>query len=382
MASHSRLHGICTARSSTIVVANASRRRQIIENIMTVAIQPQRSFRLDGRPLAVAQRIALANSFMLPGFDVGLVPGVHDGINGCVDVWMFDRLTAAKNIQMTCRFRRTLGILEKDAADGRDDIAFRLRLITAGEADGIMDGEPIKVRTGDILFHANDISFALDVVDVDCLTFGLPAALIGFDAARHRNYAVFDAASEEAAILASVFTAFFDRIETASPAEADALAHPCIAMFSGLARLVERKDGARSTDRGAEMRIFIDGNLADPNLGLARLQDEFPASRAVIYRAFRSEGGVLNYIARRRMRRALALLTLSNEEQSIGEVAEAVGYETQRRFSRAFTRHFGVSPSEARASFVHLTMSHAEKDIAIEAEGLRLRAMLGHSETG
>lgn len=338
------------------------------------------SFRIDARPLPVEQRIALGNAFVLPGFEVGPVPGHPDRVNGCADVWMFDRLTAARNTGLVCRFRRGIDAAVPPGAAGADDPTLRLRMITAGEIDGIVDGEPMRFRPGDIVLHANDVPIALDLVELDCLTFGFSAATIGLAQGGPFGIARFEAASGAGAMLAGLFRAFFDRIADVERDEAEAMATACVAMLGGLGAMLGRQSHTDGTDRAADMRAFIKQNLADPELGIASITDRFPASRAVIYRAFGPDGGVSAYIARQRMRRALSLLTLSGETCSVSEVARAVGYTSQRRFSRTFARQFGVSPSSARAAFADLKSVPAPCGGRGEADGTRFRGMLDHSE--
>lgn len=55
------------------------------------------------------------------------------------------------------------------------------------------------------------------------------------------------------------------------------------------------------------------------------------------------------YLERRRLERARAILEQS--QQQIEVVAREAGYGTPRQFGRAFSREFGVSPSEYRARF-------------------------------
>ncbi|MCE5291528.1 MAG: AraC family transcriptional regulator [Nocardiaceae bacterium] len=52
------------------------------------------------------------------------------------------------------------------------------------------------------------------------------------------------------------------------------------------------------------------------------------------------------YVASRRLEKAAALL--ETDEQSVSQVARAVGFESDAAFSRAFTREFGVAPSRWR----------------------------------
>lgn len=105
---------------------------------------------------------------------------------------------------------------------------------------------------------------------------------------------------------------------------------------AGLASLVDAK-------------AFIESQLANPALGPAMVQEAFNLSRATLYRMFEPVGGVAAYILARRMHRAFQLITVPNADRPrIKQLALAVGFEHPSAFSRAFRKHFGLSPQEVR----------------------------------
>ncbi|HGG6428289.1 TPA: helix-turn-helix domain-containing protein [Salmonella enterica subsp. enterica serovar Kottbus] len=55
---------------------------------------------------------------------------------------------------------------------------------------------------------------------------------------------------------------------------------------------------------------------------------------------------LVSYIRARRLTRAAVLLRLSH--RPVGSIAEEWGYGSHHTFTRAFTRHFGVSPERYR----------------------------------
>ncbi len=58
----------------------------------------------------------------------------------------------------------------------------------------------------------------------------------------------------------------------------------------------------------------------------------------------------IRYLTRRRIARAVSMLEA--KQLSIGQIAEAVGYESDVAFSRAFKRHVGLSPIDYRRANV------------------------------
>ena len=75
------------------------------------------------------------------------------------------------------------------------------------------------------------------------------------------------------------------------------------------------------------------------------------ASRTTLARRFVEETSEppLRHLTTLRMRRAAELLRDSN--LPLAEIAPAVGYGTEFALSRAFRRHFGVSPGRFRSAF-------------------------------
>ncbi|EEX85622.1 hypothetical protein B998_03254 [Brucella sp. F96/2] len=55
-----------------------------------------------------------------------------------------------------------------------------------------------------------------------------------------------------------------------------------------------------------------------------------------------------NYIRRRRMLAAHAMLADPADTRKVAEVGEVIGFDSAANFSRAFTHQFGYSPSNIR----------------------------------
>ena len=58
----------------------------------------------------------------------------------------------------------------------------------------------------------------------------------------------------------------------------------------------------------------------------------------------------MNYIRRRRLLQAYADLSDPTNNRTIGEIAEAAGYDLAANFTRAFSNEFGATPREIRKS--------------------------------
>lgn len=97
------------------------------------------------------------------------------------------------------------------------------------------------------------------------------------------------------------------------------------------------------------VRQAVRRNLHSPSLGPDKLCREAATSRSQLYRLLEREGGVANYIQRRRLSESFSILSDTSNSFSIGKVAEMLCFADGSSFSRAFRREFGASPSEVRA---------------------------------
>ena len=97
---------------------------------------------------------------------------------------------------------------------------------------------------------------------------------------------------------------------------------------------------------------YIDAHFAE-NLSLPLIADKIHVNPAYLSALFKEETGknYSEYLTERRMEEARTLLM--NEDMSISEIAEAVGYNNTRYFSRLFETQTGVKPSEYRRLYLH-----------------------------
>ncbi|HEU4853701.1 MAG TPA: AraC family transcriptional regulator [Nitrosospira sp.] len=110
---------------------------------------------------------------------------------------------------------------------------------------------------------------------------------------------------------------------------------------------VDRRRGERRRNILASIKEFIDKSLALESLDAALIGHRFGMSRSSVYRMFESEGGVANYIRRRRLMQALSLLALSpaRGRPRILDIAIKCGFSSDMVFTRAFRKMFSMSPS-------------------------------------
>lgn len=104
---------------------------------------------------------------------------------------------------------------------------------------------------------------------------------------------------------------------------------------------------------GLRQRIveFITHNVHLLELSPDFLCRRFNVSRAHLYRAFASDGGVAKVLRDLRLDAAFQELTATaRTARSITEIAYSLGFSSGNQLLRSFRARFGMTPSEARAS--------------------------------
>lgn len=110
---------------------------------------------------------------------------------------------------------------------------------------------------------------------------------------------------------------------------------------------------------------LMEDHIADP-IPLEQLARLSGLSSRQLQRQFRKDLGcsVMDHYARVRLEKADELLRQSR--LLIGQIAYATGYSSQSNFSRAFLRHFGISPAARRRVKGATTLSFPERDVPSE----------------
>lgn len=101
-----------------------------------------------------------------------------------------------------------------------------------------------------------------------------------------------------------------------------------------------------------DIKRYIDNHFHE-NLLLQSIADHFFISREYISRKFKQEFGLnaSDYIEKIRIEHAKTLLM--NNDLNIADVADAVGYQDGRYFSKVFKKAVGMTPMKYRSELIH-----------------------------
>lgn len=142
-------------------------------------------------------------------------------------------------------------------------------------------------------------------------------------------------------------------IEAADDGQRAALTAATVSMVNAV--LTRPGDGpyGRDTVLGIAVRRFIEGDLRSFDLGIEKLCARFGVSRTALYALFEADGGVASYIRDRRLAQAMRILAgmEGGGPQRVSSVGYACGFGTEKMFSRAFKRKYGVNPSAVDRSY-------------------------------
>lgn len=98
------------------------------------------------------------------------------------------------------------------------------------------------------------------------------------------------------------------------------------------------------------LQAVLQGMLAAPekDWSLEKMAAACHVSRATFVRLFRQVAGATPATILMQTRMAQAALLLTQANRPVGEIGEAVGYQSEAAFNRVFKRRFGMGPGEYR----------------------------------
>jgi AraC-like DNA-binding protein len=156
-------------------------------------------------------------------------------------------------------------------------------------------------------------------------------------------------------LIASLVRALCSLQEPLPDMQAMAAREALITLLSAALKGDAKDDVAGDSPLGTGLRQriveFITSNVHVLELSPDSLCRRFKVSRAHLYRAFASDGGVAKVLREIRLDAAYRELTgTARTSRSITEIAYSLGFSSGNQLLRSFRARFGMTPSEARAS--------------------------------
>jgi AraC-like DNA-binding protein len=247
-------------------------------------------------------------------------------------------------------FERTKQTIARSSVDN-----IGLVVYANGGADLDVEGRSADVHPGDVCILDMTRPSALRTAECEDVSLVLPRALIEphlADPGRLHGL-LLKRPHPLNAMLVSHLRTLFAQASGLSVTDAHAATQGAIALIAAFAGA--SADG-RETIRNAAVAVSaqaarrtIEASLHDPDLGPDFICQRLGMSRTKLYSLFESEGGVGQYILKRRMTRAYRdIVNPACAHERIGTIAARCGFSNASVFSRAFRQAHGASPRELR----------------------------------
>ncbi len=221
----------------------------------------------------------------------------------------------------------------------REDLLV-LRMHRAGFTKGVMDERSFEMKPSHLTLFDFHQPFHANTENVDYASFTFPYSAVHYDPSRHPRFLQIPVNTSAGRILRSNFQLMLDLIPLSSVEDAFALSDG----FCGLLKSLIIRDFRDETQqerfvqsRRVAVRRFIEENLRDPGLDVARVCDAVGISRAVLYRMFEEEGSVRRAVQKKRLEGALDELAQSAPTRGlVARVARHWAFSDQAHFPDCF----------------------------------------------
>lgn len=299
------------------------------------------------QPLPASQQFDAWHTWYTPAFEIGTLLPSPKGFRAKTAAWMFGGFGFSAISTPPISLTRSRTSVRRDSLDHWCiDLAKNstTRLRVSDTEQSIPPGVPSIFSLGDETHRERGGSRNLLYLTRD--RFHALAPVLDFARGASLD-------TPQGRLLADYMLLLERHVQHLSAAEAPKLARAIEAMLGAcLAPSPDAVANARSHINLTLMervRQAVRRNLHSPSLGPDRLCREAATSRSQLYRLLEREGGVANYIQRRRLFESFSILSDTSNSFSIGKVAEMLCFADGSSFSRAFRREFGMSPSEVRS---------------------------------
>ncbi len=320
-----------------------------MNTVMT--IRPNLPFTEAGTHVAPRQAgVAAYREAIAPVFDLNMDAGQDE-----TDLWVKSYhvgpllLGRAHMAGSHFRYRRDGGKIAATALD-----LILVQIVMAGSDVRYTGRFGLTTGTFDVCLLDLARPFRSETADCTNFTLAIPRGLLGISESRIDDLhgLTLRGQTPAAALMAAHVDHVWQLAGHMTADDAPAIARGTIDLLTALAAPhVDTETRVSSVAEAVIIRLkrHIDQNLGVPDLGPDHLCRHFGLSRARLYRLFAPFGGVADYIRRRRLHRAMTILSDPKAaDRPLGALAVDLGFGDGAAFSRAFKTQFDMTPSEAR----------------------------------
>lgn len=314
--------------------------------------------RLNGASLTPEQRLD-AFRLIAAGYSVEPVTGQEFEVDG--RAWQLGDILFTTTRLTAVRVERTPSHIR---ADGRDTYSFVL--LKSGSWTSELESGFLQVASGQICVMDFAHTWVNHGLAQENLMLVVPRALIGHIApgAPPLHGRMMTGASGR--LLAEHMLALGRHLPEMMAGDVPGVERATVSLLSAALGALPRDDDKpfAQQDSRVEGRVmaYIERELTDPGLSVDAICRDTAVSRATLYRAFQSSGGIVAYIQRRRLEAAHARIADETEKVSIANLADLYCFSSPAHFSTAFRRHFGYTPVSARSTGISARDVHGVFD--------------------
>lgn len=236
-----------------------------------------------------------------------------------------------------------------------------LEVLCSGRATVVVGGREIRLGTGDLLLHHPGEHYCAETTEPAVsanLLIPMERYARHFEQIRARVNSVVPATAPGAAILSATLRAAADALrdglrESQFTPLATALLELVDMVYLGDA--LAQADARPQQSLTRQAMAYIEQTLPNPALSVQSIAETLRVSARTVHEVFRRQGSTpARYILQRRLERSAAYLRGAATDR-IAEIAQSAGFEDPAYFSRAFRRHYGVSPLRYRQQAAGIT---------------------------
>ncbi|WP_196251726.1 helix-turn-helix domain-containing protein [Burkholderia glumae] len=301
--------------------------------------------------LPVSDRFAIWREALSNIFDVSLhqtAPG--DTFFGSLTAYHLGPVLLGECRTSAQRYFRSPVMIRRDDIDH-----YLIQLYISGEIHGLYGSKPTHLTP--MTLSVLDMSRPVDSLGTPLHNINLliPRDLLAPLIAQpnHMHGRIWTSDAATTALAASHLVTLFRLVPTLDSSQLSAVVDVTVNLIAICLGSGEQAREALLPQRDAislrMVRRYIRRHIRDMTLSPASLSTALGISRSRLYRLFKGEGGVHEYIRSSRMRLALKEISDSKyHHRRIGDIAYEIGFTNEAHFSRSFREKFGMSPKEAR----------------------------------